>query len=113
MSNPLDITIFPPIPSHRPPNPHPPILPNLDIFATGSLAYINTAGGLSGYFGLLHVVDERLAAYGFATNTGVRFAFVVDNGKGGQMGTRGGGTGLREGELKVVCIPTSPKNIFD
>jgi len=28
--------------------------------------------------GLLHAVDERLAAYGYLTNTGVKFIIVVD-----------------------------------
>lgn len=31
-----------------------------------------------GDFGLLHAVDDRLAAYGWETNTGVRFVAVVD-----------------------------------
>lgn len=33
---------------------------------------------MSGDYGLLHAVDERLAAYGFETNTGVKFVAVVD-----------------------------------
>jgi hypothetical protein len=59
----------------------------------------------------LHAVDERLAAYGFETNTGVRFVAVVDmrgraavadaNGKG-IGGEIPGGVGLREGEMKLV-----------
>lgn len=62
---------------------------------------------MSGDFGLLHAIDERLAAYGFETNTGVRFVVVVDMlGRevrgGGGAGT--GAVGLREGELKVVRI---------
>lgn len=36
------------------------------------------AGSLSGDYGLLHAVDERLAAYGYETNTGVKFVVVVD-----------------------------------
>lgn len=35
-------------------------------------------GSLSGDYGLLHAVDERLAAYGYETNTGVKFVVVVD-----------------------------------
>jgi trafficking protein particle complex subunit 2 len=31
-----------------------------------------------GDFGLLHAIDDRLAAYGWETNTGVRFVAVVD-----------------------------------
>lgn len=56
-------------------------------------------------------MDERLAAYGFETNTGVRFVIVVDvsgrevRGGLGAGGAGGGGGGLREGELKVVCSP--------
>ena len=38
-----------------------------------------TAGAsVSGDLGLLHAVDERLAVYGFETNTGTRFVVVVD-----------------------------------
>lgn len=56
-------------------------------------------------------MDERLAAYGFETNTGVRFVVVVDvRGRGvgkGDAVPRGGnqGLGLREGEMKVVSLP--------
>ncbi|KAF3058571.1 Malonyl CoA-acyl carrier protein transacylase [Daldinia childiae] len=63
---------------------------------------------LTGDFGLLHAVDERLAAYGFETNTGVKFVAVVDmRGRvaGGGIGSAGvirGGVGLRETELRVV-----------
>lgn len=73
---------------------------------------------MTGDFGLLHAVDERLAAYGFETNTGVRFVAVVDmrgrlppGGSAGTPGTVGGGgagagvrggVGLRETELRVV-----------
>lgn len=94
----------------------------LDIFA--SRARHATASGtlLSGDFGLLHAVDDRLAAYGWETNTGVKFVAVIDMrgrsldsvGKstaataGGKSGSGAGGAGLgagvglREGELKVV-----------
>ncbi|ATY61947.1 Longin-like protein [Cordyceps militaris CM01] len=63
--------------------------------------------------GLLHAVDDRLAAYGFETNTGVRLVCVVD-----MRGRRVDGTvlrsadassslssqgaGLRDAELKPV-----------
>lgn len=82
---------------------------------------------MSGDFGLLHAVDDRLAAYGFETNTGVRMVCVVDmrgrrvdggsgSGGGGSGGSGGGGgvgsarpsaalaaaTGLRDAELKPV-----------
>ncbi|KAI1099245.1 snare-like protein [Jackrogersella minutella] len=80
---------------------------------------------LTGDFGLLHAVDERLAAYGFETNTGVKFVAVVDmrgrlafsSAGGGSVVAGGagertmsvgagagirGGVGLRETELRVV-----------
>lgn len=55
-------------------------------------------------------MDERLAAYGFETNTGVKFVVVVDmRGRridGSVLGDRdrrgGAAVGLRDGELKVV-----------
>jgi hypothetical protein len=50
----------------------------------------------SGDFGLLHAIDDRLAAYGFETNTGVRMVCIVDmRGRrvegGGSAGTGGAG----------------------
>lgn len=66
---------------------------------------MTSGGGLSGDFGLLHAIDERLAAYGFETNTGVRFVVVVDmRGRVAQGGVQGGNVGLREGEMKVVSL---------
>ncbi|PTB68054.1 Sedlin [Trichoderma citrinoviride] len=74
----------------------------------------------SGDFGLLHAIDDRLAAYGFETNTGVRMVCIVDmrgrrveaGGSGvgpsaaAALGTGGGaaivGAGLRDAELKPV-----------
>lgn len=60
--------------------------------------------GLTGDYGLLHAVDERLASYGFETNTGVKFVVVVDmRGRrvdGGAVA--GGAVGLREGEMRTV-----------
>ena len=74
------------------------------------------AGGtllLNGDYGLLHAVDERLAAYGFETNTGARFVVIVDmRGRridGSVTGLvdkerRAGAAavGLRDGEMKPV-----------
>ncbi|KAI0393327.1 Sedlin [Xylariaceae sp. FL0594] len=62
---------------------------------------------------LLHAVDDRLAAYGFETNTGVKFVAVVDmRGRsssllksavaGGNVGVGVGVGGLRDSELKPV-----------
>jgi len=80
----------------------------LDIFESRSKANVSSGGGLSGDFGLLHAIDERLAAYGFETNTGVRFVAVVDMrgrivGEGG-TGKGGPSVGLREGEMKLVSF---------
>ncbi|KAK7943757.1 uncharacterized protein PG986_012870 [Apiospora aurea] len=101
----------------------------LDIFESRARHAVASNTLLSGDFGLLHAVDDRLAAYGFETNTGVKFVAVVDMrgrilsgvkpaGTGGGEGRgRGGGgaaamgtgpssvvgaVGLRDGELKVV-----------
>ncbi|OAA55475.1 Longin-like protein [Cordyceps fumosorosea ARSEF 2679] len=53
---------------------------------------------------LLHAVDDRLAAYGVETNTGVRLVCVVDMRGRRVDGTvlRAGGGGLREAELRPV-----------
>ncbi|KAH7407882.1 Longin-like domain-containing protein [Cadophora sp. MPI-SDFR-AT-0126] len=118
-NNPLHISIFPsssPSPTSTPSKPL--LTPlqyslllssTLDIFEARSKINTSSGGGLSGDFGLLHAVDERLGAYGFETNTGVRFVVVVDmRGRsvagGGNGGVVGGasGLGLREGEMKVV-----------
>jgi trafficking protein particle complex subunit 2 len=54
--------------------------------------------------GLLHALDERLAAYGWLTNTGIKFIIIVD-----MMGRQVDGSdqrrippvvGLRDSELK-------------
>ncbi|RXG44280.1 hypothetical protein VDGE_08538 [Verticillium dahliae] len=89
----------------------------LDVFELRARHAAGTGTGLSGDFGLLHAVDERLAAYGFETNTGVKIVVVVDmrgrsvdgsvfgdrkSGTGTGTGSAGGGVGLRDGELKVV-----------
>lgn len=82
----------------------------LDVFDLRSKHNAVANIGLSGDFGLLHAVDERLAAYGFETNTGVKFVVVVDmRGRridGSVLGDRdrrgSAVVGLRDGELKVV-----------
>ena len=106
--NPLHITIFPSQPSNKPlrtPLQFSLILSStLDIFEARSKANVSSGGGLSGDFGLLHAIDERLAAYGFETNTGVRFVAIVDM-RGrivGDDGARSQVTGLRDGEMKLV-----------
>lgn len=58
--------------------------------------------------GLLHAVDERLAAYGWLTNTGVKFLIIVDmagcpttTDSEKRKGTAV--AGLRDSDLKPVC----------
>jgi len=75
----------------------------LDIFVARSSSTLTTTGSLSGDYGLLHAIDERLACYGFETNTGVKFIVVVDvRGKLVEGERPYGGIGMREGEMKSV-----------
>ncbi|RYP44444.1 hypothetical protein DL768_009091 [Monosporascus sp. mg162] len=136
-NNPLHISIFPSYDSHSQTRAHPLRTPlqfslllssTLDVFEARARHAAASGPGtmLSGDYGLLHAVDERLAAYGFETNTGVKFVALVDmrgrpgrgsgpaaagggggrggvaGGAGGAIGAVGGGVGLREGELKPV-----------
>jgi hypothetical protein len=113
-NNPLHISIFPSQPSNQP--LHTPLQfslllsSTLDIFEARSKANATSGGGLSGDFGLLHAIDERLAAYGFETNTGVKFVVVIDmRGRiAGGEAMRGQPAGLRDGEMK----PVSPRNDY-
>lgn len=62
--------------------------------------------------GLLHAVDERLAAYGWLTNTGIKFIVVMDLvGQPMPIGTKepksSAVAGLRDSELKPVRVPES------
>ncbi|KAJ5683194.1 hypothetical protein N7462_006359 [Penicillium macrosclerotiorum] len=54
--------------------------------------------------GLLHAIDERLAAYGWLTTTGVKFLIVVDLfGQESAFGSKSAGpavSGLRDSDLK-------------
>lgn len=88
----------------------------LDIFQARAAANQSAGAGLVGDYGLLHAIDERLAAYGFETNTDVRFVALVDlrgrlipsdamTGAAttvASAATSLGSLGLRDGELKVV-----------
>ncbi|UNI20686.1 hypothetical protein JDV02_006753 [Purpureocillium takamizusanense] len=85
-NNPLHMSIFP---SHDPStNAFAPIRTPLqfslllsstvDVFDLRAKQNAAAGVGLSGDVGLLHAVDDRLAAYGFETNTGVRMVCVVD-----------------------------------
>ncbi|QUC23084.1 uncharacterized protein UV8b_07325 [Ustilaginoidea virens] len=75
----------------------------IDVFDLRAKANAAAGVGLSGDTGLLHAVDDRLAAYGYETNTGVRMVCVVDM-RGGRVDARaaGLGAGLRDVELKPV-----------
>ncbi|KAH7326030.1 Longin-like domain-containing protein [Stachybotrys elegans] len=110
-NNPLHISIFP---SHDPAtNNFVPIRTPLqfslllsstiDVFELRSKQNAVSGVGLSGDFGLLHAVDDRLAAYGFQTNTGVRLVCVVDmRGRRAAVASSAAAAGLREAELKPV-----------
>ncbi|KAK4214662.1 trafficking protein particle complex subunit 2-like protein [Rhypophila decipiens] len=137
-NNPLHISIFP---SYDPPTKSftPVRTPlqfslllssTLDVFDLRARNNAASGVGLSGDYGLLHAVDERLACYGYETNTGTKFVVVVDmRGRRitGSLGTSGAasggldgqgssgqgggsarsraaqaGVGLREGEMKPV-----------
>lgn len=90
----------------------------VDVFELRARARRSAASGLAtaatGDVGLLHAVDDRLAAYGFETNTGVRMVCVVDmrgrrvdgtvlrSGAAVPAAGAGGGAGLRDAELKPV-----------
>jgi len=109
-NNPLHVPLFPSAPLNAPlrtPLQFSLLLAStLDIFESRSKSNASSGGGLSGDFGLLHAIDERLAAYGFETNTGVKFVVVVDM-RGRIVGESGGAkggpsVGLREGEMKLV-----------
>lgn len=93
----------------------------VDVFDLRARHNAAAGVGLSGDVGLLHAVDDRLAAYGFETNTGVRMVCVVDMrgrrvdgtvlrsssgtagaGQASHHQQHGGGAGLRDAELKPV-----------
>lgn len=98
----------------------------LDVFELRARQHAASGVGLTGDFGLLHAVDDRLAAYGFETNTGVKFVAVVDmRGRRIDAGVAAGlvtgaderrererrlgaraaaAVGLREGEMKLVSF---------
>ncbi|KHN96966.1 malonyl CoA-acyl carrier protein transacylase [Metarhizium album ARSEF 1941] len=76
----------------------------IDVFRLRAKANAASGVGLSGDVGLLHAVDDRLAAYGYETNTGVRMVCVVDM-RGRRVDASGGrqaAAGLRETDLKPV-----------
>lgn len=61
--------------------------------------------------GLLQAIDERLAAYGWLTTTGVKFLVIVDLFGEETTSTRLAGpavSGLRDADLKTVCCSVYP-----
>jgi hypothetical protein len=78
----------------------------LDIFEARS-----TNKSIDQDFGLLQAVDERLACYGWMTNTGVKFVIVIDM-AGRRIPAEAGSAaaaasmGLRDADLKPVSQPS-------
>ncbi|KAK7980345.1 hypothetical protein PG990_003208 [Apiospora arundinis] len=100
-NNPLHTTILPTTTDPQTGRPAPLRTPlqfslllssTLDIFESRARHAVASNTLLSGDFGLLHAVDDRLAAYGFETNTGVKFVAVVDM-RGRIIGGKPGGGG--------------------
>jgi hypothetical protein len=125
-NNPLHISIFPSydpaanslVPVRTPLQFSLLLSSTLDVFELRAKHNALNGVGLTGDYGLLHAVDERLASYGYETNTGVKFVVVVDM-RGQRVdasvvasaGERGriaasaaGAVGLREGEMKIVSF---------
>ncbi|CAG1993647.1 unnamed protein product [Fusarium graminearum] len=115
-NNPLHISIFPSLdpgtntfaPIRTPLQFSLLLSSTIDVFDLRAKNNAVSGVGLSGDFGLLHAVDDRLAAYGFETNTGVRMVCVVDmrgrrvDGNAPVAASRGAAAGLRDAELKPV-----------
>lgn len=61
-------------------------------------------------FGLLQAIDERLAMYGWLTNTGVKFVVVVDmegRSTNVQDNKNPAVLGLKNSDLTPVCVTSS------
>jgi trafficking protein particle complex subunit 2 len=73
---------------------------SLDIFDIRSRAKT-----LDQDLGLLHPIDERLAAYGWLTNTGIKFIIVVDMaGREDEDISPGSGSSMRPGAKPVYGL---------
>ncbi|KAF2461696.1 Sedlin [Lineolata rhizophorae] len=101
-NNPLHTSLFPPPPARDPLDFSFLLSSSLDVF--DARAPLKTADQ---DFGLLTAVDDRLAMYGWLTNTGVKFVVVVDmEGRPAGIASSGiGGSaavGLRDADLKPV-----------
>ncbi|KAF1988113.1 Sedlin [Aulographum hederae CBS 113979] len=109
-NNPLHISLFPATPAKGPSSQRSPLefslllSTSLDIFTARLPSKTDSLD-----FGLLQAVDERLAMYGWLTNTGIKFVIVVDmegRAVGGSSGIDEGkgrgiaGIGLRDADLK-------------
>ena len=102
-NNPLHISTFPP-------DTRPELQFSLLLSSTLDIFDVRIAHKVALQdFGLLQAVDERLACYGWLTNTGVKFVIVVDmagrpiGADGGDgRGTAIGMIGLREADLRPV-----------
>jgi hypothetical protein len=59
-------------------------------------------------FGLLQAIDERLAMYGWLTNTGVKLVIIVDmEGHPAPADTKNAAAlGIRDSDLKPVWLPS-------
>lgn len=65
--------------------------------------------GVGHDFGLLHALDERIAMYGWLTNTGVKLIIVVDmEGTAAEKNKVTAGLGLRGGDLTPVSYTVGP-----
>lgn len=66
--------------------------------------------------GLLHAIDERLAAYGWLTTTGVKLLIIVDlfGQEEASAGKQAGAAinGLRDSDVKPVCFPSISRECF-
>ncbi|KAI9853286.1 MAG: hypothetical protein M1824_001453 [Vezdaea acicularis] len=101
-NNPLHISLFPPTRSMLEFSLL--LSSNLDIFEARIRPPLNP---VDQDFGLLQAVDERLACYGWMTNTGVKFVAVVDmEGRPAPSEGLGSGkaviTGIRDSDLKPL-----------
>ncbi|KAJ9138001.1 Sedlin [Coniochaeta hoffmannii] len=116
-NNPLHITIFPSYDPKTNTASTPVRTPlQFSLLLSSSLDVFDlrlrttSSASVSGDLGLLHAIDERLAVYGFETNTGTRLVAVIDmRGRradarvaGGKGAAAAAVVGLREGEMKPV-----------
>lgn len=78
----------------------------LDVFDLRARQNAAAGVGLTGDFGLLHAIDDRLAAYGFQTNTGTRFVAVVDM-RGRRLDSAAAAAALADGRDKRIAGATA------